>query len=70
MDMQDAVTGGAGMLHVLARIHAERDQTARPDPSVEYQNKAKITLHHMHINVYTINNLKLVQLVSSAALKM
>lgn len=55
IDMQDVVAGGAGMLHILASIHAERDQTKWPEPGVEYQNKVKI-LHHVHINVYIINH--------------
>lgn len=44
VDMEDVAAGGAGMLHILASIYAERDQTARPDPDMEHRNKLKISL--------------------------
>lgn len=31
VDMQHAVAGRAGVLHVLTRVHAERDQAAGPN---------------------------------------
>lgn len=47
VDMQDVVAYGAGMLHILASIHAEGDQTARPATGVKHRNKVKITLDYL-----------------------
>lgn len=64
VDMQDIVTGGAGMLHIFASIYTERDETTRPAPGVEYQNKVSKVLCHVQINVYTVNWFQLLQFIS------
>lgn len=47
MDVQDGVTGGAGMLHVLTGRHTKRDQTAGPEPAEMHQDKSHIMNHPM-----------------------
>ena len=39
IDVDDMVTGGAGMLYILAWIHTEGDQAAGPNPGKEHQNR-------------------------------
>lgn len=44
MKVQDGITGGADVFHVLARIHAEWNQTTRPD-SEKSQDKSSACIY-------------------------
>lgn len=52
--VQDVVTGGADMYLILARIHAERHETARPAPGVVYQNKVKIIFNRQCVHNFNL----------------
>lgn len=45
MNVQDGIAGGAGVFHVLARLHTEWDQAARPDS----EDKVRTKLQHVSI---------------------
>lgn len=44
MDVDYAVTGGAGMLHILAFFDEEGDHIARPAAGLNQQNGIKIMI--------------------------
>lgn len=55
MDVDNAAAGGAGMLHILAIIDAERYETARPAPVVNKNSIKTVIICPSTHSFYRLN---------------